>query len=313
MSLLKAALGFVTTGYMNDVVLKPRATGKLARSYCDRRGKPLLLIRGERMVDVVMGDPVKAEVVQRRAYPLPFPDKAFGAVMAVNVLERLKRPDLAIREWRRVAEKVFVCVPSWWAPHAWFDPGHRWVVHPDIKKVMPLWTKRRSIYLLPVSDRRYGAGPWSQTTPPRRRSPQSSPSPSRPSHETSTPFPTSSGDDVSHLFAQNSESPFAPPPESQTVPWSDESDSDPFRPPDLSRTDDPSRTGDPSPQLPSPDPSSSGLDPYDPKSPSLPEMSDLDEVMSSAPRPSHLGSPPSRSSSLPKVLTVVSTQESDGF
>jgi len=306
MSLLKAALGFVTTGYMNDAVLKPRATGKLARSYCDRRGKPLLLIRGERLVDVVMGDPVKAEAVQRRAYPLPYRDKTFGAVMAVNVLERLKRPDLAIREWRRVAEKVFVCVPSWWAPHAWFDPGHRWVVHPNISKVMPLWTERRSIYLLPVSDKRYGARPWSQTTPQSRRSPQSSPSPS---HETSTLSPMSSGDDVSHLFAQNSQSPFDPPPESQTAPWSDESEPDPFHPPDPSRSD-----GSPQSQwLPSPDPSSSGIDPYDPKSPSLPEMSDLDDVMSSGPQPPHLGSPPSRSSNSPRALMVVSTHESTDF
>ena len=117
MSLLKAALGFLGTAYMNDAVVKPRSTGKMARAYCDRTGKPLLLIRGESVVDVLVGDPVKADATTRRAYPLPFREGTFGAVLAVNVLQCLKRPDLALQEWRRVADKVFVVVPRWWSPH----------------------------------------------------------------------------------------------------------------------------------------------------------------------------------------------------
>lgn len=184
MSMLKAALGLVASAYVNDAVVKPRAHGRMARSYCDRVGKPLLLIRGERIVDVVLGDPVKADVTQRRAYPLPYRDKQFGAVLAVNVLETLRRPDVALREWRRVADKVFVVVPSWWSPQAWLDPSNRWLIHPDLTRVAPLWTDQRSVYLLPVSDRRYGGPRWSPRTTSTRTatppSPSETPSPNLP-------------------------------------------------------------------------------------------------------------------------------------
>lgn len=190
MSLLKAALGLAATAYMNDAVVRPRSAGRLARAHCDRVGKPLLLIRGERVADVLLGDPVKADHVQRRAYPVQVPDCTFGAVVVVNVLERLRRPDVALREWRRVADKLFVVVPSWWAPHAWVDPGNRWLVHPDLTRAMPLWNgSRQTTALLPVSDSRYGTRRWnpktraSATTPPSRSPspPQPSPSPSAPS------------------------------------------------------------------------------------------------------------------------------------
>jgi len=192
MSMLKVALGLVASAYVNESVVKPRSQGRLARAYCDRVGKPLLFVRGERVVDFLVGDPVKAEVTTRVAYPLPYRDKQFGAVFAVNVLEALRRPDLALREWRRVADKVVVVVPSWWSPQAWLDPSNRWLVHPDLSRIAPLWTSERSIYLLPVSDRRYGGQRWSptkttSTSPspsPRRR--EESPSQS-PSHEPSLP------------------------------------------------------------------------------------------------------------------------------
>lgn len=156
MSVLKAALGFLATAYANDNIARPRSAGRLAKSYCDRVGKPLLLVRGETLASVTMGDPVDADVTTRRAYPLPFKDKHFGAILVVNVMECLRRPDLALQEWRRVADTVYVVTPSWWSPQSWADPSKRWLVHPDLSKVAPLWTSERSAYLLPVSDKRYG-------------------------------------------------------------------------------------------------------------------------------------------------------------
>jgi hypothetical protein len=67
-------------------------------------------------------------------------------------------------EWSRVADKVFVIVPSWFSPHTWFDPTHRWVIDPTLKMAAPLWTGRRCVYLLKVSDSGYGMRPWNPTT-----------------------------------------------------------------------------------------------------------------------------------------------------
>jgi hypothetical protein len=188
MSLLKAALGAAATAYMNDTVARPRSVGRLARGYCDSVGKPLLLIRGERVADVLLGDPVKADLVLRRAYPIPVPDKTFGGVMVVNVLERLRRPGVALTEWRRIADKVYVVTPSWWAPHTWMDPGNRWLVHPDLTRAAPLWNgNRQTVHLPTVSDSRYGTRRWSPKTSqlpspsPRRWTPPPSPSQSLPS------------------------------------------------------------------------------------------------------------------------------------
>ena len=270
MSLLKAALGFLGTAYMNDAVVKPRSTGKMARAYCDRTGKPLLLIRGESVVDVLVGDPVKADATTRRAYPLPFREGTFGAVLAVNVLQCLKRPDLALQEWRRVADKVFVVVPSWWSPQAWLDPSHRWLVHPALKSVTPLWTDRRSIYLLPMSDKSYGTRRWSPTT--------SSPA-----------------------------SPMMPPPQSprSTSPSFDEFQTSPSPSPSPS---DSGRL--PSPMSPSseetPLPHALYEDTMPALSPNLPDMEDLGPEETAFPPESQ----PSSLSGLPRALTVVSTPES---
>lgn len=274
MAFLKAALGALATAYMNDAVLKPRSTGKLARGYCNRVGKPLLLVHGERVVDHLIGAPVQADVTTRRAYPLRVPDKTFGAVVAVNVLECLRRPDLALREWRRVADKVFAVVPSWWSPAAWLDPSIRWLVDPRLKRVVPLWTRQRSIYLLPVSDNGYGTRRWSPTNtslPPR-----SPPSPSPMYSETSSDrLPSSSLD------------PTPDPSQSQ------------------SPLPEPQPSSEASPQSPS-EPETSSMPAM------LPDLPDLDELTSSDPQQSDLGIEHSSSRSSARVLTVVSTPTSDG-
>lgn len=151
MSIVKAALGFAVATYVNDVVVQPRQVGALARRYCDHVGKPLLLIRGESAAGAILGAPVKVEAEQRRAYPIRVPDKTFGAVLAVDTLERLKNPQAAVREWNRVADKVFAVVPSAWSLYAWLDPSNRWVIRGD--RALPLWTRSRRVRLLNLSDR----------------------------------------------------------------------------------------------------------------------------------------------------------------
>ena len=272
MSLLKAALGFVATAYMNDAVVKPRSTGKLARSYCDRVRKPLLLIRGESMADVLTGSPVKADVTTRRAYPLPYREGTFGAVVAVNVIQCLKRPDLALCEWRRVADKVFVVSPSWWSPHAWLDPSNRWLVHPELKSVTPLWTGRRRAYLLPVSDKGYGTRRWSPTRP--------SPAPPPMSLPPSPPAPSPSFDE----FPPSASPSPNPTPFDSALP--------------------PSPTSQPSEEtLPLP---SLYEDTLPALSPDLPDLDDLGPGETAFQPGSHPGS----LSGLPRALTVVSTPES---
>jgi ubiquinone/menaquinone biosynthesis C-methylase UbiE len=72
------------------------------------------------------------------AHKLPFPDKAFGAVIASHVIEHVKDPVTALNELDRVADEVFVITPRWWAPHTWLHPGHRWYVS-EAGNFIPLW------------------------------------------------------------------------------------------------------------------------------------------------------------------------------
>lgn len=189
MTLLKAALGLAASAFMNDAVVRPRQMGRLARDYCDRAGKPLLLMTCRGLTQKMMGVPVRAEAETDRAYPVRAPDKAFGAVLVVGVLERQVRPDLAMREWRRVADRVFVVVPSWFAPHTWLDPTHRWVIDPKVKVAAPLWNGQQHVRLLEVSDNGYGGPPWTKTNRSARPSGRPQPPPSPPS-STRSPSPS---------------------------------------------------------------------------------------------------------------------------
>jgi len=185
MSLLKTALGLVASAYVKDAVMKPKQVGRVVRAYCDRVCKPLLFVHGDALVHRVLGAPVRAEVTTTRAYPIAAPARSFGAVLVVGTLERLKRPDRALTEWHRVADKVFVVVPSWWSPHTWLDPRHRWFIDPSLKLAAPLWTSVDGTHLLVVSDNSYGASRCSPSPLTTSRSgmatgPSPSPSPTSP-------------------------------------------------------------------------------------------------------------------------------------
>lgn len=167
---VKGALGYIGWAYHRDVVARPDAMARLARAYCDRVGKPLLnvgagtpasslrtLLLGPQLVgdvniDIAAPTDVphgKDRVSYGDARNLQWADKSFGAVFASHVLEHLDRPDLALEEWKRVADRVFLVSPSWWAPHTYVHPGHKWFLSNDGTQAYPLWTAQQQILPLP--------------------------------------------------------------------------------------------------------------------------------------------------------------------
>jgi SAM-dependent methyltransferase len=58
-------------------------------------------------------DDVPSEMVQGSALALPFADDSFDLVMAIEVLEHLPSPELALREIARVASGVVVLSVPW--------------------------------------------------------------------------------------------------------------------------------------------------------------------------------------------------------
>lgn len=208
-SFLNTALGYLAAAYVKDVIVRPKQVARLARDYCTRVKKPLLNVgagtrqtslRAALLGPTLWGD-VNVDIAGARGVePGPrvvtfgspydlrrWPDRYFGAVIASHVLEHLERPDVALAEWRRVADKVFVVVPPWWAPHAWLNPSHKWFIDASLKTAYPVWTDRQRVYLLPVSDKSYGARPWNNPQPyPSPLNPQS------PSSATSYPEKSSS-------------------------------------------------------------------------------------------------------------------------
>lgn len=198
MSWWKAALGYAASAYVKDVLVRPEQMARIARAYCQQVRKPLLNVgagtpasslRSFVIGPTLWGD-VNIDIAAPRVAHGPdrvsygdardlreWPDGHFGAVIASHVLEHLDRPDLALAEWERVADKVFVVAPSWWAPHTWLHLGHRWFIDPSLSKAYPIWTNRNKVYLLRVSDSGYRSARCQTTSPSR----QNLPSPPRPS------------------------------------------------------------------------------------------------------------------------------------
>jgi hypothetical protein len=229
--LFKAAATYALGAYATDVIVKPKQVASLARSYCDRVGKPLLnigagtpatsvraLVLGPTLWGDVNIDKAGARVPHGRnnvsygdAYDLrEWPDQHFGAVIASHVLEHLERPDLALLEWRRAAEKVFVVVPPWYTPHAWLHPGHRWYISQDLKTAWPVWTTTDNIVLLPVQGPTYSPTPWAQRNPQQPPSTSTGPSSqalsqAQPSSSTTSALPSESSGSVKTLMVVSSE------------------------------------------------------------------------------------------------------------
>jgi hypothetical protein len=178
--------------YLNQAILVPNRTANLARAYADRRGGGLLSFcppPGVHLKSVFIRNGVgdvnlhhsasrgpivpRGTTVYGNPYRLPFRDRSFAAVFSYGTLERLERPELAILEWQRVAERVFVVVPQIWMPESWFNP---WYISPDLRRAWPLWTNQsRTVWLPPARRRAYDA---TTCRTPQRPRPPSMPNPS---------------------------------------------------------------------------------------------------------------------------------------
>jgi len=55
-----------------------------------------------------------------------YPDKHFGSLVALHILEHLDDPEATLQEWDRVADRLYVVVPKWWSILAFTHPGHMW-------------------------------------------------------------------------------------------------------------------------------------------------------------------------------------------
>lgn len=140
---------WVGGAYVADVLVRPMEAADQARAYADSAGKPLLNVgagtAGTSLRSAVLGPTlwgdVNVDIAAPRDVPhgptvvsygdaeaLPFADKTFGAVIASHVVEHTERPAAVLAELERVADRSFVIVPRWWAPHTWAHPGHRWFV-----------------------------------------------------------------------------------------------------------------------------------------------------------------------------------------
>jgi len=146
---------YTLTAYVWDVLIVSALVARRARRAADAAGLPLLNVGagtprsslralcfgptlwGDVNVDLAAPRSVahgSDRVSYGDAEALPFATGAFGAVICAHVLEHVRDPDAAICEAHRVARHVFFVVPSWWAPHTWLHPGHRWFFTRDLKR-----------------------------------------------------------------------------------------------------------------------------------------------------------------------------------
>mgnify|MGYP001613962856 CR=1 FL=1 len=155
---------YTAAAYIVDVPVRRALAARRARAYANARGLPLLNVgAGTNGVGLWSNDArckagqsacypgtlygdVNVDVTGRRDVPHGTPGvvtyadaenlkdfKAgqFGAVLASHVLEHLDHPMAALREWVRVTGKdpgaLFIVTPSWWAPHAYWNSGHKFL------------------------------------------------------------------------------------------------------------------------------------------------------------------------------------------
>lgn len=141
--ILIVAAAFQAVVYMR-AVQERRDVFTQARNYADNVGKPLLVVGTPKFVfnhpcgDVTIDiDPrttrwCNTQIADVR--DIPYPGKYFGAAFASHVLEHLPtvaEAYKALDELHRVADEVFVVVPSKLSLPAWLHPQHHLWVTPD--------------------------------------------------------------------------------------------------------------------------------------------------------------------------------------
>ena len=185
----KAALGAAAAAYANHTLVKPTQIAKVARAFSNRVGKPMLTVvpppgstlKSVFMSPLAIGDVNLHPKAKQRAHGLgqighcvphqiPVAPRTFACVFSYDTLEHLDRPDLALLEWHRVADRVFLVVPPWWTPEAWLS---KWYIDPELRRAWPVWARQsRTIWLPSELPRAYDATtcrtplrPQSQSTP----------------------------------------------------------------------------------------------------------------------------------------------------
>lgn len=127
-----AVVSYFWLGHVIDYeVIRPNIA-RQAREYADSVGKPMINVGcgqtdwGDINVDIEpqnVRNFIQLDVGQH----MPFADKQFGALLASHVLEHLEDPDTAFNEWCRIANRVYIAVPSLWNGWGWLTPQHKWV------------------------------------------------------------------------------------------------------------------------------------------------------------------------------------------
>lgn len=144
-----AGWGVIT--YVADVLVRPARVAQEARRAAGR--KPLLNVgagTGGSSVRAAIWGPTSwgdvncdlngpcGKIGFCDAHALPYGNKIFGALIASHVVEHVTDPMKVLREFHRVADRVFVICPRWWAAHTWLHLGHRWYQRSD-GTFMRLW------------------------------------------------------------------------------------------------------------------------------------------------------------------------------
>lgn len=153
---LKWICAWGVAGWTLDLVTRRLPALRNARKYADSVRKPMLnvgagtwsswltgpLLGGDVNCDISAPIATKCEkhaVCYCDATNLKqYPDKHFGSLVALHILEHLDDPDAALKEWNRVADKLFIVVPRWWSILAFTHPGHMWYFYdgnPDGPKI----------------------------------------------------------------------------------------------------------------------------------------------------------------------------------
>ena len=114
-------------------IAQRRQALKDARIFAAECGKPILNYGcgetgfGDVNVDIEERAVPNFMLIEPSPAPLPFPTKAFGAVVCCHVAEHVPDPVKLDEELRRVAEKVFYVIPNPIFIWTWLWPDHLWV------------------------------------------------------------------------------------------------------------------------------------------------------------------------------------------
>jgi len=131
---------------------------KDAYRYARQRGKPVLDFgcgfrpKGDYNVDIKLR--IAKNFVQIRSFErprLPFSRKFFASALALHVLEHTFNPENALKELRRVAERVYVLTPrSLWIL-AWLHSQHKWIfTNNEVYFPNPLYHTKEDIADIPI-------------------------------------------------------------------------------------------------------------------------------------------------------------------